>query len=77
MRDDIEYETKEMQAVLTAKTNSIRSANDEAAAIRRAIAQAEEDRKYMNDQMFNLEAFQQELDVQQLNLKTKQSAVLV
>ena len=77
MRDDIEYETKEMQAILTAKTNSIRSANDEAAAIRRAIAQAEEDRKYMNDQMFNLEAFQQELDVQQLNLKTKQSAVLV
>ena len=58
MRDDIEYETKELQAHLTAKTNSIRSANEEAAAIRKAIAQAEEDRKYMSDQMFNLEAFQ-------------------
>ena len=56
IRDDIEFETKELQSILTAKTNAIRSANDEAAAIRRAIAQAEEDRKYMNDQMFNLEA---------------------
>ena len=49
MRDDIELETKELQNILTAKMNSIRSANDEAAAIRKAIAQAEEDRKYMND----------------------------
>ena len=56
MRDDIELETKELQNILTAKMNSIRTANDEAAAIRKAIAQAEEDRKYMNDQMFNLEA---------------------
>ena len=56
IRDDIEFETKELQSILTAKTNAIRNANDEAAAIRRAIAQAEEDRKYMNDQMFNLEA---------------------
>ena len=49
MRDFIEFETKELQSVLAAKTNAIRSANDEAAAIRKAIAQAEEDRKYMND----------------------------
>ena len=49
MRDDIEYETKNLQSVLTAKQNEIRSANDEIVAIKRAIAQAEEDRKYMND----------------------------